>query len=135
MTSLTGRAASGPLAMLAAHGHPDADPALLASRCARLTEELSQLHERVRFLEQLALEDAVLPILARKAFLREAGRMLRYPARHALPVTLLYVDVDRVSAIVPAHGHDGGDAVLRRICHEITGPPRPRAPFGPLALR
>src|SRR5258707_12395621 len=123
MTSLSGRAASAsPLAMLAAHAHPDltdADPALLARRCLRLTEELSQLHERVRFLEQLGLEDSVLPILAPKAFLREAGRMLRYRARHNLPLTMLYVDVDRFSAIVPAHGHDGGDAVLRRICDEI----------------
>ena len=133
MTSLTGRATSGPLAMLAAHAHPDlidADSALLASRCARLTEEVGQLHERVRFLEQLALEDPVLPILARKAFLREAGRMLGYRARHALPLTLLYVDVDRFGAIVQAYGHDGGDAVLRRICDEITGLLRASDLFG-----
>lgn len=134
MTSLTGRTgAAGPLAALAAHAHPDlldADTALLASRCARQAEELAQLHERVRFLEQLALEDPVLPILARKAFMREAARMLRYRARHALRLTLLYLDIDRFGAIVAAFGQDGGEAVLRSACSAITGLLRASDLFG-----
>jgi diguanylate cyclase (GGDEF)-like protein len=134
MSSLIERARpTGPLAALAAQAHPelaDADPALLASRCTRLAEEVTQLHERVRFLEQLALEDPVLPILARKAFLREAGRMLRYRARHQLPLTLLYLDVDRFGAITQAFGQDGGEAVLRRACAAITGMLRASDLFG-----
>lgn len=132
-----------PLAVRPAPARPafaGTDPALLASRCARLTEEVTRLTERVRVLEQLearvhvleqfALEDPVLPILGRKAFAREAARMLRYRARHELPLSLLFLDVDRFGAITELFGQDAGDAVLQQVCAEVTGLLRASDLFG-----
>jgi diguanylate cyclase (GGDEF)-like protein len=56
--------------------------------------------------------------------------MLRYRVRHDLRLTLLYLDVDRFGAITRAFGQDGGDAVLRQVCAEITGLLRASDLFG-----
>ncbi len=93
----------------------------LAARVDDLTGELDQARRRVAELETLADEDALLPVLNRRGFMRELKRAISAIERYGTPAALICLDVDGLKAVNDAYGHSAGDDVLRDIVRRVRG--------------
>src|SRR3546814_16078534 len=97
-----------------------------------LRQELEEVRQRAGYLEQLADQDTLAPVLNRRAFIRELGRMAAFEERYGAAGAVLYFDVNGLKALNDTHGHAAGDAVLKRVCEiplrdtrasDVVGPP------------
>jgi diguanylate cyclase (GGDEF)-like protein len=84
----------------------------LLDEVSHLRDELEHTRRRIAHLEQLADEDAMLPVANRRAFLRELTRMLSYAERYGATGSLLYFDINGMKIINDRFGHAAGDAAL-----------------------
>jgi diguanylate cyclase (GGDEF)-like protein len=84
-----------------------------------LRQELEEARQRVGYLEQLADQDSLAPVLNRRAFVRELSRMAAFEERYGAAGAVLYFDVNGLKAINDTHGHAAGDAVLKRVCEVL----------------
>jgi diguanylate cyclase (GGDEF)-like protein len=73
-----------------------------------------------RRLFSTATRDPLTRTYKRAYFMDRLEAEASYARRHATGLALLCVDVDRLDSHNEAHGHEGGDAVLRAIAEEIT---------------
>ncbi len=78
-----------------------------------LRREVEQTRTRLEDMARTADQDTLLPILNRRAFVREISRAVALVARYGTPSSLLYFDLDNFKAVNDAHGHAAGDVVLR----------------------
>ena len=76
---------------------------------------LSSLRKSFRSHQYLARTDGLTGLYARRAFEDRLKHDLSLAQRRKGAVTLAYVDVDDFKAVNDAHGHAGGDRVLREI--------------------
>src|SRR3546814_3357023 len=60
-----------------------------------LRQELEEVRQRAGYLEQLADQDTLAPVLNRRAFIRELGRMAAFEERYGAAGAVLYFDVNR----------------------------------------
>ena len=81
----------------------------------RLRKDTEQLVKRVEYLERLADEDFLTPILNRRAFVRELSRVIAYAERYRSTSSVLYFDINGMKAINDTHGHAAGDAALNHV--------------------
>ena len=81
----------------------------LARRVDELTGELDRARRRVAELETETDEDAVLPVLNRRGFLRELARTISFIDRYEVTVSLVRLDVAGMAAINDGFGHGAGD--------------------------
>lgn len=86
----------------------------------KMRKELRAARERLRSAEALADHDALLPLLNRRAFVRELSGAMSYAKRYGTPLSLLYIDIDGFKAINDTHGHAAGDAVLSDVARKIV---------------
>jgi diguanylate cyclase (GGDEF)-like protein len=86
----------------------------------RLRQELEVHRERVRHLEKLADQDALVPMANRRAFVRELARMIAFTERYDTPASLLYFDINRLKEINDTLGHAAGDAVIRHVANTLN---------------
>ena len=86
----------------------------------QLRKETEALRAKVRDLESLADHDVFLPVLNRRAFLREVSKALALAERHDAPSALLYMDLNGFKTINDTHGHAAGDAALRQVAELIA---------------
>ena len=77
-----------------------------------LRTELGGMRERLRDVEALADRDPLLPVLNRRAFVRELSRMSALAERYGEQSSLIYFDLDNFKQVNEAFGHAGGDAAL-----------------------
>lgn len=77
-----------------------------------LRRELSETRSRLETAERDADQDQLLPMLNRRAFVRELTRTLGAAARYGIEASLIYFDLDDFKAINDRLGHAAGDAVL-----------------------
>ena len=70
---------------------------------------------RLEAVETVADQDGLLPLLNRRAFVREMSRMISFAERYDVPASLIYFDLDGFKAVNDAHGHAAGDAALTYI--------------------
>lgn len=104
-------------------GIPDGDlTPKVRDGIARLIEEVDRLRrdldtrdQRIAYLEQLADEDPLAPVLNRRAFVRELGRMVAFAERYGTPSSVLYFDLNGLKAINDRWGHAAGDAALAHV--------------------
>jgi diguanylate cyclase (GGDEF)-like protein len=61
----------------------------------------------------------LLPILNRRAFVREIARFTAFAERYGTPSSLIYFDLDDFKRVNDAYGHDAGDLVLRHVSDVI----------------
>ena len=87
----------------------------------QLRKETDRLRGRIRELESLADHDVMLPVLNRRAFLREVSRALALAERHDAPSALIFLDLNGFKAINDTHGHAAGDAALHHVSSLLTG--------------
>ncbi|XBQ17282.1 MAG: GGDEF domain-containing protein [Oceanicaulis sp.] len=81
----------------------------------QLRKETEALRAKVRDLENLADRDVFLPVLNRRAFIREVSKALALAERHDAPSALVYFDLNGFKQINDTHGHAAGDAALKAV--------------------
>lgn len=77
-----------------------------------LRRELQTLRGRLDEAEKYADQDQLLPLLNRRAFVRELTRYIAFAGRYGTPASLIYFDLNGFKSVNDTHGHAGGDAVL-----------------------
>lgn len=86
----------------------------------RLRVELEQMRSQFESIQALADQDALVPILNRRAFVREMSRILDFGERYDLTASIVYFDLNGFKAVNDSHGHAAGDAVLRHVARILT---------------
>ncbi len=87
----------------------------------RLREQVELANTRLDDATKNADRDALLPILNRRAFVREITRSIAFAERYGTLSCLVYIDLDGFKAVNDLHGHVAGDAVLRQFTDVILG--------------
>jgi diguanylate cyclase (GGDEF)-like protein len=77
-----------------------------------LRRELQKTRERLEEAEHNADQDHLLPLLNRRAFVRELTRYIAFAERYGTPATLVYFDLNDFKQVNDTYGHAAGDAVL-----------------------
>lgn len=81
----------------------------------RLRKEVEQARSKLADMARTADQDMLLPILNRRAFVREITRFTAFAERYKTSSSLIYLDLNNFKTVNDAHGHDVGDSVLRHI--------------------
>jgi len=89
--------------------------ATLMDEVESLRRDLQATLERLGEAEKNADQDHLLPLLNRRAFVRELTRQISLADRHGIPASLIYFDLNDFKAINDSIGHTGGDAVLKQL--------------------
>lgn len=89
-----------------------------------LRRELHKTRERLEDVERTADQDHLLPLLNRRAFVRELTRFIAFTERYGTPATLLYFDLDGFKQVNDSFGHAAGDAVLNHFAETLLGQTR-----------
>jgi diguanylate cyclase (GGDEF)-like protein len=108
-----GKPAKDPMAAL---GIPEAElTPRVREVIAGLSSEIAHLRARLESLETVADRDSLLPILNRRAFVREMSRIMAFGERYELTTSLVYFDLNDLKTINDTDGHAAGDAALRHV--------------------
>ena len=86
--------------------------AALMAEVEQLRRRLEDTRQRIGYLEKLADEDPLMPVVNRRAFVRELTRMMAYSQRYGVPASIVYFDINSMKQVNDAYGHSAGDAVL-----------------------
>jgi len=92
----------------------------LMDEVERTLDELDALRRRVRDLERLADEDGLLPVVNRRAFVRELSRSMAFARRYGAVGSIAYFDVNGMKSVNDRFGHAAGDAVLHHVADVLT---------------
>jgi diguanylate cyclase (GGDEF)-like protein len=84
----------------------------LMSEVDSLRRELSRTRERLDEAEKVADQDGMLPLLNRRAFVRELTRHIAVTGRYSTPASLIYFDLNYLKKVNDSLSHAAGDAVL-----------------------
>ena len=90
------------------------DPGLLIEEISRLRATVARLEQRIEDLDQLAHNDALVPLLNRRGFVRQLEKLIDRAARYGDTGAMLFIDVDGLKMVNDSFGHHAGDAAL---CH------------------
>ncbi|HXA37784.1 MAG TPA: GGDEF domain-containing protein [Phenylobacterium sp.] len=85
-----------------------------------LRGEVGRLKGRLAETEELADRDALTPLLNRRAFVRELGRIRTFAQRYGLPASLVYIDLDDLKGVNDRLGHAAGDAALKAVAERLV---------------
>ncbi len=92
----------------------------LMSEVDNLRRELSQTRARLEDVEKTADQDGMLPLLNRRAFVRELTRYISFTGRYNTPASLIYFDLNHLKKTNDTYGHAAGDAVLAHFAQVLT---------------
>jgi diguanylate cyclase (GGDEF)-like protein len=92
----------------------------LMAEVESLRRELQQTKTRLDTAEKAADQDQLLPLMNRRAFVRELTRYIAFSDRYGTPASLVYFDLNNFKAINDVHGHAGGDAVLKHFADTLN---------------
>lgn len=84
----------------------------LISEINALREKIEANNNRIAELETLADRDPIVPVVNRRAFVREINRAKAYAERYGGTNCLLYLDIDGMKQLNDQHSHATGDAAL-----------------------
>ena len=96
---------------------------VLMGEVDNLRKELQQTREKLEEVERTADQDQLLPLLNRRAFVRELTRYIAFTGRYGTPATLIYFDLDGFKQVNDTFGHAGGDAVLSHFAQTLQADP------------
>ncbi len=97
---------------------------LLTAVAGQLGIALAQI-ARQEELERLSTTDPLTELTNRRAFMAALDAALNRARRVGRPGALIYVDLDNFKVVNDRHGHQCGDAVLRRVADILKGTVRP----------
>lgn len=84
-----------------------------------LRGEVGRLKGRLAEVENLADRDALTPLLNRRAFMRELGRIRTFAQRYGSPASLVYIDLNDLKGVNDRLGHAAGDAALKAVAERL----------------
>lgn len=93
----------------------------LMHEVGRLRQEVEQARAKLEDMAKTADQDMLLPILNRRAFVREITRFTSFAERYKTSSSVVYIDLNNFKAVNDAHGHAAGDAVLQHVANLILG--------------
>jgi diguanylate cyclase (GGDEF)-like protein len=85
---------------------------LLMAEVDQLRRTIEDANARIGYLEKLADEDPLVPVVNRRAFVRELTRMMAFSQRFGLPSCIVYFDINNMKQVNDTWGHNAGDAVI-----------------------
>jgi diguanylate cyclase (GGDEF)-like protein len=85
-----------------------------------LRRELTSTRTRLEEVEKSADQDGMLPLLNRRAFVRELARYIAITGRYNTPASLIYFDLNYLKKTNDELGHAAGDAVLRHFADVLS---------------
>jgi diguanylate cyclase (GGDEF)-like protein len=85
----------------------------------RLRQEIDHARSRLEEMALAADQDMLLPVLNRRAFVREITRFIAFAERYGTPSSLLYFDLDDFKIVNDTHGHSAGDAALKHFADTL----------------
>jgi diguanylate cyclase (GGDEF)-like protein len=91
----------------------------LMSEVEALRRELKETKQRLEDTEKTADQDQLVPLMGRRAFVRELMRSISFAGRYGTPATLVYFDLDDFKKINDTYGHMAGDAVLMHVADTL----------------
>jgi diguanylate cyclase (GGDEF)-like protein len=94
--------------------------AALMGEVERLKRETDATRKKLLDTERAANQDMLLPILNRRAFVREIARFAAFAERYGTPAVLVYLDLDGFKRVNDLHGHAAGDAALHHFAGLLT---------------
>lgn len=89
------------------------------------TKDLEDLNDLAHMVEseltaiELAIMDELTQLNNRRGFTMLADKYLNYFARHQIPATLVFMDLNQFKAINDTYGHDEGDRALQTFAEAI----------------
>jgi diguanylate cyclase (GGDEF)-like protein len=92
----------------------------LMSEVDSLRRELAQTRAKLDEAEKTADQDGMLPVLNRRAFVRELTRTIAVTDRYNTPASLIYFDLNHLKKTNDTYGHAAGDAVLAHFAEVLT---------------
>jgi len=92
----------------------------LMSEVDSLRRELTQTRTRLEDVEKSADQDGMLPLLNRRAFVRELTRYISAAGRYNTPAALVYFDLNYLKKTNDTHGHAAGDAMLTHFASVLS---------------
>ena len=75
--------------------------------------DVEQLKLSLAEAEASADHDALAPVYNRRAFMREASKIVAFVKRHEVEASMIYFDLNNFKSINDTHGHLAGDLVIR----------------------
>tara|TARA_R110002072_G_scaffold122455_3_gene257009 strand:- start:626 stop:1546 length:921 start_codon:yes stop_codon:yes gene_type:complete len=87
----------------------------LMSEVQNLRQELGRAKKRIAFLEELSDRDPLVPVLNRRAFVRELSRFMAFAERYGVTGSVIYFDVNGMKGLNDTLGHPAGDAALTHV--------------------
>ena len=100
-------------------GQESRDPAELLKQIAQLQADVARLEDKVAELDQLAHLDSLIPIPNRRGMLRELNTMIARRERYDTSAAVLFIDLDGLKLLNDCFGHEGGDAALIHVAHQL----------------
>ena len=91
----------------------------LMNEVDNLRRELAQTRARLDDAERAADQDHMLPLLNRRAFVRELTRYIAFTDRYNTPASLIYFDLNHLKLTNDTLGHAAGDAVLTQFSNVL----------------
>jgi diguanylate cyclase (GGDEF)-like protein len=91
----------------------------LMNEVDNLRRELAQTRARLDDAEKAADQDHMLPLLNRRAFVRELTRYIAFTDRYNTPASLIYFDLNHLKLTNDTLGHAAGDAVLTQFSNVL----------------
>jgi diguanylate cyclase (GGDEF)-like protein len=91
----------------------------LMSEVDSLRRELADTRARLDEAEKTADQDHMLPLLNRRAFVRELTRYIAFTGRYNTPAALIYFDLNHLKTTNDTLGHAAGDAVLTQFSNVL----------------
>ncbi|MEQ8748032.1 GGDEF domain-containing protein [Pyruvatibacter sp.] len=92
----------------------------LMSEVDALRRELTTMKGRLDAVQEEADTDSLVPVLNRRAFVRELSRMISFSQRYNQPASLVFIDLNNFKQVNDKYGHAAGDAVLEYVASALV---------------
>jgi len=92
----------------------------LLTEVETLRSEIERSKARIAHLEQLADEDTLVPLVNRRAFVRELSRIISFSQRYGAPSSVIYFDLNGLKRVNDTYGHAAGDAALVHVARVVV---------------
>jgi diguanylate cyclase (GGDEF)-like protein len=92
----------------------------LREELVRLQSRFDEMRARLEEVLRAADQDMLLPVLNRRALIREITRFIDFTERYGTRSSLLFLDINGFKTINDRFGHPAGDSILHQFCESLS---------------